>query len=123
MAKNNISSTVNIIKYENTNDFVEDVCLIINSAQKYAHTSVNRVLVERNWLIGYRIAEEELKGKNRADYGKNIIIKLSKELVKKYGTKIKFSAGIKPIVTLDIGTSSERKILNDTTEFVKYLLG
>ena len=27
-------------------------------------------LVERNWLIGYRIAEEELKGKDRADYGK-----------------------------------------------------
>ena len=45
------------------------------------------------------------------------------QLVKKYGTKIKFSAGIKPMITLDIGTSSERKILNDTTEFVKYLLG
>ena len=45
------------------------------------------------------------------------------QLVKKYGTKIKFSAGIKPMITLDIGTSSERKILNDTTKFVKYLLG
>ena len=45
------------------------------------------------------------------------------QLVKKYGTKIKFSAGIKPMITLDIGTSSERKILKDTTEFVKYLLG
>ena len=45
------------------------------------------------------------------------------QLVKKYGTKIKFSAGIKPMITLDIGTSSERKVLNDTTEFVKYLLG
>ena len=45
------------------------------------------------------------------------------QLVKKYGTRIKFSAGIKPMITLDIGTSSERKVLNDTTEFVKYLLG
>ena len=45
------------------------------------------------------------------------------QLVKKYGTKIKFSAGIKPMITLDIGTSSERKVLNDTTKFVKYLLG
>ncbi len=47
-------------------------------------------------------------------------IDLSK-LIKKYGTKIKFSAGIKPMVTLEIGTNSERKILNDVTEFVREL--
>lgn len=29
--------------------------------------------------IGYRIAEEELKGEDRADYGTEIIKKLSKE--------------------------------------------
>ena len=42
-------------------------------------------LVERNWLIGYRIAEEELKGKNRANYGTEILKSLSKELKKEYG--------------------------------------
>ena len=36
-------------------------------------------------LIGYRIAKEELKGNNRADYGLEIIKKLSKELTKQYG--------------------------------------
>lgn len=41
------------------------------------------------------------------------------EMVKKYGNKIKFSAGIKPMVTLEIGTTNERQILNDTTEFLK----
>lgn len=41
------------------------------------------------------------------------------EIVKKYGNKIKFSAGIKPMVTLEIGTTNERQILNDTTEFLK----
>ena len=44
------------------------------------------------------------------------------KLVKEYGTKIKFSAGIKPMITLEIGTNNERKILNDVTEFVKCLL-
>lgn len=44
-------------------------------------------------------------------------------LVKKYGTKIKFSAGIKQMITLEIGSNSERTILNDTTEFIKYILG
>lgn len=41
------------------------------------------------------------------------------ELVKKYGNKIKFSSGIKPMVTLEIGSTNERQILNDVTEFLK----
>lgn len=40
------------------------------------------------------------------------------ELVKKYGNKIKFSAGIKPMATLEIGSDNERQILNDVTEFL-----
>lgn len=74
-----------IINYKNTNNVVEDVCSIIESARNYAYQSVNIALVERNWLIGYRIAEEELKGENRADYGTEILKKLSKELKKEYG--------------------------------------
>lgn len=74
-----------IIKYQNTDDVIEDVCSIIESARDYAYQSVNIALVERNWFIGYRIAEEELKGDNRADYGTEIIKKLSKELKGKYG--------------------------------------
>ncbi len=66
-----------IIKYQNTDNVVEDVCSIIESARDYAYKSVNIALVERNWFIGYRIAEEELKGVNRADYGIEIIKKLS----------------------------------------------
>ena len=41
------------------------------------------------------------------------------KLVEKYGTKIKFSAGIKPMITLEIGSANERQILNDTTEFLR----
>ena len=74
-----------VIKYQNTDNVVEDICSIIESARKYAYQSVNIALVERNWFIGYRIAEEELKGENRADYGTEILKKLSKELKKEYG--------------------------------------
>ena len=42
-------------------------------------------------------------------------------LVKKYRNKIKFSAGIKPTITLEIGSNNERQILNDTTQFLKGL--
>lgn len=40
-------------------------------------------------------------------------------LVNKYGNKLKFSAGIKPMVTLEIGSYNERQILNDVTDFLK----
>lgn len=45
-----------IIKYQNTDNVLEDICSIIDSAKNYAYQSVNMALVERNWLIGYRIA-------------------------------------------------------------------
>ena len=80
-----ISNNSLFIKYKNTDNVVDDICSIIESARNYAYQSVNIALVERNWFIGYRIAEEELKGNDRADYGIELIKKLSKELTKKYG--------------------------------------
>ena len=80
-----ISNNSLFIKYKNTDNVVDDICSIIESARNYAYQSVNIALVERNWFIGYRIAEEELKGNDRADYGTEILKKLSKELKKEYG--------------------------------------
>lgn len=74
-----------IIKYSKTDNVLNDICSIIDSARDYAFQSVNIALVERNWLIGYRIAEEELKGQDRANYGVEVIKNLSKELTKEYG--------------------------------------
>lgn len=41
------------------------------------------------------------------------------ELVRKHGNKIKFSNGIKPMITLEIDSNNERQILNDVTEFLR----
>ena len=38
-----------------------------------------------------------------------------------YKNRIKFSPGIKTMITLEIGTTNERQILNDVTEFLKQL--
>ena len=70
---------------EVTKDIVSDLCQIIDSAQKSAYQAVNYTLVRRNWLIGRRIMEEELKGTERAEYGGQIIVRLAKELTLKYG--------------------------------------
>ena len=58
---------------------------VVHSSQKTAYQAVNTTLIHRNWLLGYRIAREELQGEDRAKYGAEIIKKLSKELLVKYG--------------------------------------
>lgn len=72
-------------KKEVTKDIVSDLCQIIDSAQKSAYQAVNYTLVQRNWLIGRRIMEEELNGSERAEYGEQIIVRLAEELTLKYG--------------------------------------
>ena len=71
--------------FTKTDDIMNDMRKIIESSQKNAHQAVNTILVRRNWLIGYRIASEELKGEDRADYGAEVIKKLSSELTREFG--------------------------------------
>ena len=67
---NNLSATTNNIlmeNYKNTNNITNDIGEIIISAQQTAYRTVDAILIQRNWLIGKRIAEEELNGKNRTE--------------------------------------------------------
>lgn len=80
VGKNNIMD--NFVK---TDDILKDMCGIIESSQKAAHQAVNITLVQRNWMIGYRIAEEEFGGEERSEYGLKVIKKLSEELSNIYG--------------------------------------
>ncbi len=68
-----------------TDDILKDMCGIIESSQKAAYQAVNTALIRRNWLLGYRIASEEMQGEERAKYGAEIIKKLAKELSAEYG--------------------------------------
>ena len=58
------------------------MCGIIESSRKAAYQAVNTALVQRNWLLGLRIASEELQGEKRAEYGTEVIKKLSVELTR-----------------------------------------
>ena len=44
------------------------------------------------------------------------------EIVKKYGNKVSFSPGIKPVITLKINTESEEYILKETKNFLENYL-
>ena len=74
-----------LLKYVKTGSVFEDACNIIETAQKVAYSAVNLTLVHRNWLLGKRIADEELNGESRAEYGAEVIKKLSKDLNAQYG--------------------------------------
>ena len=85
---NEVMNSVNNVIMDNfhkTDNILNDVQTIIEVSQKEAYRSVNTILSQRNWLIGYRIAVEELAGEERAEYGVEIIKNLSRYLTQKYG--------------------------------------
>lgn len=65
----NIGQNSIMDNFVKTDDILKDMCGIIESSQKAAYQAVNTTLVQRNWLLGYRIASEELQGEDRAEYG------------------------------------------------------
>ncbi len=77
---------------EPTGNILNDACHIIETAQRAAYRAVDSILVRRNWLLGRRIAQEELKGEDRAKYGAEVIKKLSDELMARYGKGFDYSS-------------------------------
>ena len=71
--------------FEKTDDILKDMCGIIESSRDAAYKAVNVTLIQRNWLIGYRIAEEVINGADRAEYGAGVIARLARELTSEYG--------------------------------------
>ena len=74
-----------MITVENTCDIFADAQSIIEQTRKYAYQAVNVAMVQRNWLLGKRIADEELQSADRAEYGKEIIRRLADYLTEHYG--------------------------------------
>ena len=81
----NMGQDIEIFKLNNTNDIFKDVENIVEQARGYAYNAVNIAMVQRNWLLGKRIAEEELQGEDRAIYGKEVVKQLSLHLTNIYG--------------------------------------
>jgi len=65
--------------------YITEIKQIIISAGNKAHTAINSAMIEAYWLIGKRIVEEEQNGKQRAEYGREVIKTLSEELQSEFG--------------------------------------
>lgn len=65
--------------------FVEDIKQIVVTAKTQAYWAVNLTQVASNWLLGWRIVEQEQQGKARAEYGAYIIKLASEVLTTEFG--------------------------------------
>ncbi len=66
---------------------IHDIKQILEQARQKAYTATAYAMIEGYWLMGKRIVEEEQNGKERADYGKKILDRLSAELGKGFGAR------------------------------------
>ena len=71
---------------EFSDNYIQDIQNILATAKRKSYQAVNSIMMQAYWLIGYRIVEQELQGKNRAEYGEKIIENLSRELNHQIGS-------------------------------------
>ena len=74
-----------VIEYHKSDDIFLDSVQIIESAHYNAYRQVDSILVLRNWLLGKRIAEENMDGERIERYGARIISDLAQRLTKQFG--------------------------------------
>lgn len=67
------------------NNLLKNIGLSIDKARLHTLKTVNATLVQINWEIGRHIVEFEQQGQERAEYGTELLTKLSKDLRLLYG--------------------------------------
>ena len=75
----------NLIIEQTDASFVGDLKIIVGSAREYSYRAANLMQVVSNWLVGWRIVEQEQQGSKRAEYGKHIVALASKALTEEFG--------------------------------------
>jgi len=73
------------VEANKSSPLLSDIREIVSQARSRAYSAVNTAMVQAYWLIGRRIVEEEQNGQERAQYGRQIIKTLSKELTAEFG--------------------------------------
>ncbi len=66
-------------------NFINEIKNLLNSAKERVKTAINIAMVYTYYEIGRRIVEQEQKGLNRAEYGKEVLKQLSAALTKEFG--------------------------------------
>lgn len=64
---------------------VDKIGGLLSDARRNVAITVNNVLVKTYWEIGKHIVEYEQHGNERAEYGRGLLNRLSKDLTERYG--------------------------------------
>ncbi len=66
-------------------NFINEIKNLLTSAKERVKAAINIAMVYTYYEIGRRIVEQEQKGENRAEYGKEVLKQLSTALTKEFG--------------------------------------
>ena len=72
-------------------EFYKEVLELLNNARNKVKKTVDNIMTYTYYEIGRRIVKEEQAGKERAEYGKQILENLSKILTKEFGKGFSFT--------------------------------
>lgn len=64
---------------------INEIGSLLQKGRKRAAEAINTALVQTYWLIGKHIVDYEQGGKETADYGKQLLDKISADLTKQFG--------------------------------------
>ncbi|MGC4101663.1 PDDEXK nuclease domain-containing protein [Ferruginibacter sp.] len=67
------------------NQLIKNIGITISNARQQAVHAVNISLLKSNWEIGRHIVEFEQEGNERAEYGSELLERISKDLQQNYG--------------------------------------
>ena len=78
------------MKLENQK-FYKEVVKLLNNARNEVKRTVDSIMTYTYYEVGRKIVEEEQKGKERAEYGKQLVENLSKILTREFGKGFSFT--------------------------------
>lgn len=70
---------------EKADELYKSIKLVIENSRQTVYCLANATMVQSYWHIGKLIIEEEQKGRERAEYGKELISNLSRKLSVDFG--------------------------------------
>ena len=80
--ENKVLTNINDAAYQK---LIDNITALWSESKAKAITAVNTELLDANWQTGKYIVEFELKGKDRAEYGKQLLVNLAKDLTARNG--------------------------------------
>ena len=85
MKKKSIGKRTSVIDSPTYGSVLSGVVELLNLARRAAARSVNSIMTATYWEIGRRIVEFEQGGRERAEYGKALLQRLSNDLMTRFG--------------------------------------